>query len=89
MSDSDTPAEQCKPVNKRPHRSRARVTYPKEQEPYFEEDFSVDNLVLRASQMKIDLDASASNAPPRMPALLILLYLLKMTSNLFDILLAI
>ncbi len=36
MSDSDTPAEQCKPVNKRPHRSRARVTYPKEQEPYLE-----------------------------------------------------
>ncbi len=64
MSDSDTPAEQCKPINKRPYRSRARVTYPKEQEPYSEEDFSVDNLVLRASQMKIDLDASASNGPP-------------------------
>ncbi len=90
MSDSDTPAKQCQPVNKRPHCSRARVTFPKEQEPYSEEDFSVDNLVLSASQMKIDLDASACNGSPRMPALLlILLYLLKMTSNLFEILLAI
>ncbi len=57
MSDSDTPAEQCKPVNKRPHRSRARVTYPKEQEPYFEEDFYTLSIVVTDTRAYYYIDS--------------------------------